>query len=447
MDPTLPNPAVGGYRGADRLRGRRARTAATAEPRSTTYHGAVGPRLGVAYSLNDRTVLRAAYGINYSRRGAVGGRAGARNGTGTLGFSANASFPSPNGFDPAYNWNNGVPSYSGAAVLRSVAQRRLRRGPWNGRRRDLWRSRDRRTAAALPELECRLSVRARAHDHRRRHIRREPRRLPRRQRARLLRESARSAVPRPRQPADPAGDARQHRRRAGNRVRRRAAVPEFLRHHRADAAAVPAGTRASPTCTATSRGPTTTRCSSRSRSAGPKRPDGEFQLHVQPHRGQSRRADRLQLRSGLGRRRQRSAARLERDGRLQHAVWRATGKPGSGNASCARSSRTGRSPASRSSDRAVRSGSIGAACNLPNAGTCYADFNPNFTGDVRINGDYGDGDVLGANPPSYIDRAAFQSPARSPTGTRRGRSRFDLRNPNYFNQDLSVRRDFRIVAG
>ena len=51
------------------------------------------------------------YGINYSRRGAVGGRAGARNGTGTLGLSANASFPSANGFDPSYNWNNGVPSY------------------------------------------------------------------------------------------------------------------------------------------------------------------------------------------------------------------------------------------------------------------------------------------------------------------------------------------------
>ena len=56
-------------------------------------------------------MLRGSYGINYSRRGAVGGRAGARNGTGTLGFSANASFPSPNGFDPAYNWNNGVPAY------------------------------------------------------------------------------------------------------------------------------------------------------------------------------------------------------------------------------------------------------------------------------------------------------------------------------------------------
>ena len=31
-------------------------------------------------------------------------------------------------------------------------------------------------------------------------------------------------------------------------------------------------------------------------------------------------------------------------------------------------------------------------------------------GPVRINGDYGDGDVLGTTPPTYIDRDAFQSP-------------------------------------
>ena len=110
MNPDLPNPAVGGYRGAMQFVGDGENSCNCRTP-IETYYGAIGPRLGLAYSLNERTVLRAAYGINYSRRGAVGGRAGARNGTGTLGFSANASFPSPNGFDPSYNWNNGVPSY------------------------------------------------------------------------------------------------------------------------------------------------------------------------------------------------------------------------------------------------------------------------------------------------------------------------------------------------
>lgn len=110
LDADLPNPAVGGYRGAVVFAGDGVNSCHCRTP-IKTYHGAFGPRLGVAYSLSDRAVLRAAYGINYSRRGAVGGRAGARNGTGTLGFSANSSFPSPNGFDPAYNWNNGVPAY------------------------------------------------------------------------------------------------------------------------------------------------------------------------------------------------------------------------------------------------------------------------------------------------------------------------------------------------
>jgi hypothetical protein len=35
-------------------------------------------------------------------------------------------------------------------------------------------------------------------------------------------------------------------------------------------------------------------------------------------------------------------------------------------------------------------------CTLPQAGTCYASFNPNFTGPVRINGDWGNGDVKAA---------------------------------------------------
>ena len=89
-------------------------------------------------------------------------------------------------------------------------------------------------------------------------------------------------------------------------------------------------------------------------------------------------------------------------------------------------------------------GAIGAACNLPNAGTCYADYNPDFTGDVRINGDYGDGDVLGANPPAYIDRAAFQSPAPFTFGNTPRTMAFDLRNPTYVNQDLSIAGTFPI---
>ena len=116
MDADLPNPAVGGYPGAIQFAGTGANSCDCRTP-IDTYYGAVGPRIGSAYKMSDRLVLRAAYGINYSRRGAVGGRAGARNGTGMLGFSASPSFPSANGFDPAYNWNTGVPSYAAPPFL------------------------------------------------------------------------------------------------------------------------------------------------------------------------------------------------------------------------------------------------------------------------------------------------------------------------------------------
>jgi hypothetical protein len=89
-------------------------------------------------------------------------------------------------------------------------------------------------------------------------------------------------------------------------------------------------------------------------------------------------------------------------------------------------------------------GAIGGACNLPSAGTCYADFTPNFTAAVRINGDCGDGNVLGPNPPTYIDKSAFQSPAAFTYGNTPRTLAFDLRNASFGNQDLSVRRDFHI---
>ena len=89
-------------------------------------------------------------------------------------------------------------------------------------------------------------------------------------------------------------------------------------------------------------------------------------------------------------------------------------------------------------------GPILAACNLPNAGTCYADFNPSFTGRVRINGAWGDGDVRGANPPSYIDKNAFVSPAAYTYGNTPRTLAFDLRAPNFYNQDLSLRRIFTL---
>ena len=46
------------------------------------------------------------------------------------------------------------------------------------------------------------------------------------------------------------------------------------------------------------------------------------------------------------------------------------------------------------------------------------------------------------NPPSYIDRNAFVSPPAFTYGNTPRTLAHDLRNPSYFNQDLSIQRDF-----
>lgn len=52
-----------------------------------------GPRVGLAYSLNPTTVIRAGYGLVYSIGGGVGGRIGAGTGTGQTGFNTSATTP------------------------------------------------------------------------------------------------------------------------------------------------------------------------------------------------------------------------------------------------------------------------------------------------------------------------------------------------------------------
>ena len=74
----------------------------------STYMGNFGPRLGLAYSINNKTVIRAAFSTVYSHAGGVGGRQGANNGTGQTGLVGSASFPGSgqSGAIPAFYLNN-----------------------------------------------------------------------------------------------------------------------------------------------------------------------------------------------------------------------------------------------------------------------------------------------------------------------------------------------------
>ena len=110
FNPDLPNAAAGGYRGILMFTGN-GEDSCGCRTNVQTHWKNFGPRLGVAFSLNSKTVIRAGYTIMYTHRGAVGGRGGARTGTGTLGFSANPSYTSLDAFSPPFYWDNGVPAY------------------------------------------------------------------------------------------------------------------------------------------------------------------------------------------------------------------------------------------------------------------------------------------------------------------------------------------------
>ena len=284
-----------------------------------------------------------------------------------------------------------------------------------------------------------------ANHHGRRDLCRKPRRLPRRERTRRLFESARSALPR--------RSATCSRRQAtpANIAAAQAIVPD-VRAAVCRISPAPSGrccgrSRSTPAVTDVygdvARSDVPLAAADRREAAVRRWADREFQLHVQPHRGQSRRADRLQLRSGLGRRRQRSAARLERDRSVYNLPFGAEGKPGSGNpvvraivkdwqVSGITQFRSGRplgidrrgvQPAERRERATPTSTPASRARSASTATTATA------TCSER------------RRPPTSIATRSSRRAAFTYGNTPRTLA-FDLRNPSYFNQDLSVRRDF-----
>jgi len=108
FNPTLANPAVGGYPGALEFAGSGIDSCNCSDPVNSHYKN-FGPRLGAAYKLNDKTVLRAGYAIMYVHVGGVGGRNNSRQGLSQLGYTATNNSTSPGNNAPAYYWDSGVP--------------------------------------------------------------------------------------------------------------------------------------------------------------------------------------------------------------------------------------------------------------------------------------------------------------------------------------------------
>jgi hypothetical protein len=107
FDPNGQNPSAGGRLGRLAFAGNGYGDASYGAPYpETRWYGGFAPRLGVSYALNDKTVLRAGWGIFYDRAYYPdwGG------GMNTEGFNSNPAFSSTlGGLDPAFYLQDGFP--------------------------------------------------------------------------------------------------------------------------------------------------------------------------------------------------------------------------------------------------------------------------------------------------------------------------------------------------
>ena len=105
FSPTTPNPAVNNYPGALRFA---CCGPGTINSRSMVpgWYGGIGPRLGVAYSLDGKTTIRSGFGRSFSKDTVVSGSSH------DIGYIGSWTFNSPNqDITPAFLLDSGLPPY------------------------------------------------------------------------------------------------------------------------------------------------------------------------------------------------------------------------------------------------------------------------------------------------------------------------------------------------
>lgn len=441
MNPDLPNPAVSGRKGALQFAGKgQAPLYCNCRTPVVTHYRNFGPRLGLAFQLAAGTVVRAGYGITYSRHGAVGGRAGARDGTGKLGYTASPGFTSLNGFDPAFDWDDGVPPYEKPPFLDATLNTGFYAGrpsggsvtyanPKDGARPPRYQNWNLSLQQSLGESTVLTLAYSGSN-------------------GKLLRDSGGtgywSMQIHPRYLA--LGNLLTAQATAANVAAARTIFPEVDWPYPNFVGTIGQMLRAFPqysgignpymnlgNSTYNSLQVTLRRRMSAGLTfnlnytwsktltdAGPGRSAYFWQIEKRefnvPHVFNATFVYALPFGKGTGL----SSSHGVVNALISH--WRLSGI----------TRLRGGEPY----------GQIGATCVLPLAGGCNASYNRSFSGPVRINGEWGSGDLLGRNPPVFLDRNAFTNPAPYTYGDTPQAGAYNLRLPTSWTQDLSLMRQF-----
>jgi hypothetical protein len=446
FNPDTPNPLAAGFNGALQFGGEGPSPLyCNCSTRIKTHYNNWGPRVGFAYRLNDETVIRAGYGMMYSRHGAVGGRDGARDGTGKLGFTAAPGFTAPDGFafSPIFYWDNGIPAYTkppfiDASLNTGFNTTRLSAGsvtydnPQDGARPPRYQNWNFSIQRALGSAMT-LTVGYAGSN------------------GKLLRGGGRGIWSGEIHPSYLAlGNLLTSQATPANLAAAQRIIPDVRLPYANYQGPISQMLRPFPQYSGVGA-PFVNVASSNYNSLQitlNRRMTAGLTLNIN-HTWSKTLSDagagRSQYFWEIEKTHGESDRRHVFNALVTYELPFGPGRPYNPDNAVVRSLVRGWR---LSSITRLRSGTpygiIGGTCQLPNAGGCRASYSPAFNGPVRINGDWGSGDLLGARP-SFLDRNAFMNPAPYTYGDTPGAGSFGLYGPGFWNEDLSVMRQFAVT--